>query len=48
MALSRGDPTTFITRPTSATLLLVGLLLLGAVILPNVRRRRDDAFRDAQ
>ncbi len=48
MALSRGDPTTFITRPTSAALLLVGLLLLGAVILPNVRRRRDDAFRDAQ
>jgi hypothetical protein len=26
----------------------VFLLLLGAVILPNARRRGDDAFRDAQ
>lgn len=48
MLLSRGDPSIFVTRPISASLLAVALLLLLAVILPGIRKRRDEAFREAQ
>jgi TctA family transporter len=44
MALSRGDPMTFLTRPLSATLLIAAALLLVAVALPAIRSKRDEAF----
>jgi putative tricarboxylic transport membrane protein len=44
MLLSRGDPTTFVTKPISATLLGVAVLLLLLVIAPTVRRTREEAF----
>jgi TctA family transporter len=47
LLLSRGDWSTFVTRPISAALLLLALLLLAAVLLPALRHRREAAFRDA-
>jgi len=44
MILGRGDPTTFVTRPISAGLLAVALIVLIVVLLPAVRRKRDEVF----
>ncbi len=44
MLLSRGDPTTFLTRPLSASLLAAALLLLIVITLPAIRKKREEAF----
>ncbi len=44
MLLSRGDPMTFVTRPLSATLLAISLLLLIIIMLPAIRKKREEAF----
>ena len=46
MTLSRGDPTVFVTRPLSLGLLIVAAALLIMVILPAVRKKREEAFRE--
>lgn len=47
MILSRGDPTTFVTRPISAGLLVLSLAILVLVFLPQIRRRRDEVFTES-
>jgi TctA family transporter len=44
MILSRGDPTTFVTRPISAGLLLLAVAVLVVVFLPAVRKKREEVF----
>lgn len=44
MLLSRGDPMTFVNRPLSATLLGIALLLLVIIMLPAIRKKREEAF----
>ncbi|MBD0414312.1 tripartite tricarboxylate transporter permease [Oryzicola mucosus] len=44
MILSRGDPATFVTRPISAILLGLALCVLIVVLLPSVRKKRDEVF----
>jgi putative tricarboxylic transport membrane protein len=44
LLLSRGDWSTFITRPLSASLLVVCVLLLLVVLLPAVKKQRAEAF----
>jgi putative tricarboxylic transport membrane protein len=44
MLLSRGDPTTFITKPISAGFIIASVILLVIVALPAIRRKRDEAF----
>jgi TctA family transporter len=44
MTISRGDPTVFITRPLSLLLLTAGLLLLAAILVPSVAKRRQKTF----
>jgi TctA family transporter len=44
MIISRGDPTIFVTRPSSATLLALAALALALAVLPSVRRKRDEVF----
>jgi putative tricarboxylic transport membrane protein len=46
MILSRGDPTTFVTRPISAALLILSLAILVLVFLPQIRKRRDEVFTE--
>ena len=46
MLLSRGDPGVFVQRPLSLVLLLIALGLLIAVVLPAVRKKREQAFQE--
>ncbi|HET9748445.1 MAG TPA: tripartite tricarboxylate transporter permease [Casimicrobiaceae bacterium] len=47
LLLSRGDPSVFATRPISAGLLAAAILLVLVITLPNMRRRRQEAFQEA-
>jgi TctA family transporter len=44
MTISRGDWSVFITRPLSLGLLIAAVLLLAAVFLPAIAKKRDEAF----
>ena len=44
LLLSRGDWTTFATRPLSAGLLLAALLMVVVVMLPSIKSKREEAF----
>ena len=44
LLLSRGDWSVLVTRPLSATLLGMALLLLIIVLLPSVKSKREEAF----
>jgi putative tricarboxylic transport membrane protein len=44
LLLSRGDPAVFLTNPISLCMLIAATLLLGIVIMPAVRRKREDVF----
>ncbi|MGA0562188.1 tripartite tricarboxylate transporter permease [Ancylobacter sp. VNQ12] len=46
MLISRGDPTVFFTRPISATMLALAALALVVVLLPSVRKKREEAFQE--
>jgi len=46
MLLARGDATTFVTRPISAAMLAVAVLLLLTVILPQFRKKREEVFAE--
>ncbi len=47
LTIAKGDATVFVTRPLSATLLALAALLLLAVVVPAVRRTREQAFQDS-
>ena len=46
MLTGRGDPTVFVTRPISATLLALAALCLVMMLLPKVRKTREVAFEE--
>jgi putative tricarboxylic transport membrane protein len=46
MYLSRGDPLVFVERPISAVLLLMSLGLLVILVLPAVKRKREEVFQE--
>ena len=46
LLLSRGDPTVFMMRPISAGLLVAAALLVLLITLPNVKRKREEAFQE--
>jgi putative tricarboxylic transport membrane protein len=46
LLLSRGDWSVFVTRPLSASLLLVSLILLVIVLLPSIKAKREEAFHE--
>src|SRR6186713_2675114 len=46
LLLSRGDPTVFLTRPISLTMLLLAVALVLLIALPNLRKQRDVAFQE--
>jgi TctA family transporter len=47
MLLSRGDATVFFTKPISAVLLAVAIVLLAVVLAPAVKKKREEAFLEA-
>jgi len=44
LLISRGDPLVFFTRPISATMLIIALVLLAAMVLPAIRRKRSQVL----
>jgi len=44
LLLSRGDYTTFLTRPLSLTLLLMAAALVVLVALPSIKKKREETF----
>jgi putative tricarboxylic transport membrane protein len=46
MLISRGDPMVFINRPISATLLVLSVLAMCAVLIPTFSKTREAAFKE--
>jgi TctA family transporter len=46
LLLSRGDWTTFVTRPLSAGLLIAATAMIVVVMLPSIKSKRAEAFQD--
>jgi TctA family transporter len=44
MLIARGDPMTFVQRPISAGLLVLGAILLVLAVLPMIRSKRETVF----
>ena len=44
LLLARGDYTTFVTRPLSASLLVAAAALVVIVALPSIKKKREEAF----
>ncbi len=44
MLISRGEWSVLVTRPMSATLLAIAVVLLVVVLLPSVKAKREEAF----
>jgi TctA family transporter len=48
LLISHGDPTVFVTRPISATMLVLALIALISVLVPSISRKRDEAFQEGE
>jgi TctA family transporter len=46
MLISQGSAMVLITRPISAMLLAVSAVALVVVLLPALRKKREEAFKD--
>ena len=46
LLVARGDWSVLLTRPISGTLIAFSVVMLVAALLPAIRKRRDNAFRD--
>ena len=46
MVLSRGDAMVFLERPISATMLILAAIGLVVVLLPSIRKKREEAFTE--
>jgi putative tricarboxylic transport membrane protein len=44
MLIGRGDPTVFLIRPISGTLLALSLILLILSVMPAIRKKREEVF----
>ena len=46
LLFAKGDATVFFTRPISATLILIAIVLLVTVLVPSIRRKREQVFQE--
>jgi putative tricarboxylic transport membrane protein len=46
LIISRGDPMVFLTRPISATMLVLAVIAMMIVLAPAVRKTREEAFQE--
>jgi putative tricarboxylic transport membrane protein len=44
MVMSHGDATSLLTQPISAGFLVAAVILLGIVLAPNIRKKREEVF----
>ena len=48
LLISRGDATVFIRHPISATFLIATIVLLTVLIIPSIRKKREEAVAEAE
>lgn len=48
LIISRGDPSVFLTRPVSLTLLIIALAAFVIAVLPSVRQKREVVFEEEE
>jgi TctA family transporter len=48
LLLSRGDPMVFVERPISATMLILAVIAMSVVLLPSLRKKREEAFHEEE
>ena len=46
LVISRGDAMVFLERPISATLLALTVIVIALIVLPQIRRSREQAFQE--
>jgi putative tricarboxylic transport membrane protein len=46
LILSPGEPTIFLRRPISLTILIVSVVALVAALLPAILAKREEAFQE--
>ena len=46
LLLSKGDPGVFLRRPLSAAMLAVAVLAMATILLPALRKKREEAFAE--
>jgi putative tricarboxylic transport membrane protein len=46
MLISRGDPTVFVREPISAVMLVFAVLAMAAVLMPTIRKKREETFKE--
>lgn len=46
LLLSHSNPLVFFQRPISATMLVMAILALAVVLLPSLRKKREEAFKE--
>ncbi len=46
LLLSRGDASVFVTRPISAVMLAMAVILLLIIVAPSIRKKREEAFHE--
>ncbi len=46
LLITKGDATVFVTRPISAALLAVSAVTLVIVLLPALKQKREEVFKD--
>jgi TctA family transporter len=46
MVLSRGDPMVFVERPVSAILLAIAVIAVAAMLIPSIRKKKDQAVEE--
>jgi len=46
LLLSRSDPMVFVERPISAVMLVLAVLAMAVVLLPSLRKKREEAFQE--
>jgi TctA family transporter len=46
LVISRGDPMVFVQQPISATLLALTVAAVALIVLPQIRRKREEAFQE--
>ena len=48
MLITQGDPSIFVERPISLTMLVATVILLALMILPSFRKTREEAFQEEE
>jgi TctA family transporter len=46
MLISKGDAMVFLSRPISASMLVLAFILLVTVLAPAIRQKREEAFQE--